>query len=180
MARTLYFILLILCLGVAQAEYYIEDVGPWTVEFNSSQNLSFQKEHNPPGEDGSSVDALYLLDEVGHQLGWFAFFSYSMLMKAEEENFDNILNVYIESFKVTSPVKTSLDVDGIPGRMAEGYSSDFSRKWHGAAWAYKPFFDSFTNTEMTKHYVAFNSLQEVENFQEIISSVNVSLKSDTA
>ncbi len=180
MARAPYFILLILCLGTAQAASYLEGVGPWTVGFNSSQNLSFQKEHNPPNEDGSSVDALYLVDEIGHQLGWFAFFSYSTLMKAGEENLDNILDAYIESFKVTSPVKTSLDVDGTPGRMAEGYSSDFSRKWYAAAWAYQPFFDSFTNTEMTKHYVAFNSLQELENFQEIISSVNVSLKGDTA
>ena len=159
--------------GLSHALPYKEKVGPWTAEFNCSQNLSFQKEPGEPDSSGSSTDAIYLMDEQGHQLGWFAFFSYSTLMRASEMNFDNILDSYTKSFKVTSPVKTSLDVDGTSGRMAEGYASDFSRKWRGVAWAYKPAFDSFTNNNMTKHYVAFNSLQEEANFQEIVGSVHV-------
>jgi hypothetical protein len=107
------------------------------------------------------------------KVGWFAFLSYSILMKAEEDNFDNILDSYTKSFKVTSPIKTSIDVDGTGGRMAEGYASDLSRKWRGAAWAYKPFFDSFTKADMAKSYVAFNCLLEQPNFEEIMGSVHV-------
>jgi hypothetical protein len=173
MMKFFYSVLLLALIGAVQATSYQESVGPWTVQFNCTQNLSFQPEHNPPQQDGSSIDALYLVDEAGHQLGWFAFFSYATLMKAGEENFDNILNAYINSFKVTSPSKSSIEVDGTEGRMAEGYSSDLSRKWRGAAWAYHPSFDSFTNTEMTKSYVALNCLLEQEDFEEIIGSVRV-------
>jgi hypothetical protein len=42
------------------------------------------------------------------------------------------------------------------------------------SWAYDPFFDSFTNSNMTKNYVTFNSLLEEVNFQEIVGSVHVS------
>jgi hypothetical protein len=178
--KATYLILLILFLSAAQAASYLETVGPWTVQFNCSENLSFQKEHNPPSEDGSSIDALYMLDGAGHQVGWFAFFSYAMLMKAGEENFDNILNAYLKSFKVTSPVKSSIDVDGTAGRMAEGYASDFSRKWRGAAWAYRPFFDSFTNTNMTRSYVALNCLLEQKDFEEIVGSAHVTYANATA
>jgi hypothetical protein len=173
MKRILYLILLAMLIGEAQALTYMESVGPWEVKFNCSQSLTFQKEPGKPDQSGSSIDTLYLVDKAGHQLGWFALFSYSTLMKASEENFDNILDSYTKSFKVTSPVKTSIDVDGTSGRMAEGYSSDFSRKWRGVAWAYDPFFDSFTNSNMTKNYVAFNSLLEDVNFQEIVGSVHV-------
>jgi hypothetical protein len=174
MKSIFYLILLAALIGPSYAISYKENVGPWKVEFNCSQNLTFQKEPGKPDQSGSSIDTLYLVDKAGHQLGWFALFSYSTLMKASEENFDNILDSYTKSFKVTSPVKTSIEVDGTSGRMAEGYASDFSRKWRGVAWAYDPFFDSFTNSNMTKNYVAFNSLLEEANFQEIISSVHVS------
>jgi hypothetical protein len=173
--KLFYFLFILAFLSVTQAASYKDSVGPWTVQFNCSQNLSLQSEHNPPQSDGSGIDALYLSDDAGHQVGWFAFFSYASLMKAGEDNFDNILNAYINSFKVTSPVKSSLDVDGSQGRMAEGYSSDFSRKWRGAAWAYKPAFDSFTNANMTKSYVALNCLLEQGDWEEIIGSVHVSL-----
>jgi len=168
------FLLILAALSCAEAASYRESCGPWTVQFDCSQNLSFQAEHNPPQQDGSSIDALYLADDAGHQVGWFAFFSYATLMKAGEENFDNILGAYINSFKVTSPVVSSIDVDGTEGRMAEGYSSDFSRKWRGAAWAYNSSLDSFTNTNMTKSYVAFNCLLEQEDFEQIMGSVHVS------
>ena len=171
--KIFYSVLLLALISTVQAASYQESVGPWTVQFNCTQNLSFQPEHNPPQQDGSSIDALYLVDGAGHQVGWFAFFSYATLMKAGEENFDNILNAYINSFKVTSPSKSSIEVDGTGGRMAEGYSSDLSRKWRGTAWAYHPSFDSFTNTEMTKSYVALNCLLEQEDFEEIMGSVRV-------
>ena len=93
--KIFYSVLLLALISAAQAASYQESVGPWKVQFNCTQNLSFQPEHNPPQQDGSSIDALYLVDGAGHQVGWFAFFSYATLMKAGEENFDNILNAYI-------------------------------------------------------------------------------------
>lgn len=175
MKAIFYLIFLSALVWPSYALSYKESVGPWTVEFNSFQNLSFEKEAGEPDSSGSSINAIYLADPQGHQLGWFAFFSYSTLMKASEENFDNILDSYTKSFKVTSPVKTTVEVDGTSGRMAEGYASDLSRKWRAVAWAYKPAFDSFTNTNMTKHYVAFNSLQDEADFKEIMTSVHSTL-----
>ncbi len=166
-------ILLLVLISTASAASYQESVGPWTVQFNCTQNLSFLSQQNPPQQDGSSTDLLYLADEAGHQVGWFGFLNYAILMKASEENFDNILDAFITSLKVTSPSKSSIEVDGTEGRMAEGYSSDLSRKWRGAAWAYRPSFDSFTNTNMTKSYVSINCLLEQEDFEEIIGSVRI-------
>jgi hypothetical protein len=171
--KIFYSVLLLALMGTAQAASYQESVGPWIVQFNCTQNLSFLSQQNPPQQDGSSTDILYLADEAGHQVGWFGFLNYAILMKASEENFDNILDAFISSLKVTSPNKSSIEVDGTEGRMAEGYSSDLSRKWRGAAWAYRPSFDSFTNTNMTKSYVSINCLLEQEDFEEIMGSVRV-------
>jgi len=178
MRKIFYFLFIFAFFCAAEAASYKDSVGPWTVQFNCSQNLSLQADHKPPEQDGSSIDTLYLTDDAGHQVGWFALFSYANLMKAGEENFDNILNSYINSFKATSPVKSSIDVDGTQGRMAEGYSADLSRKWRGAAWAYKPSFDSFTNANMTKSYVALNCLLEQEDFEEILRSTHISYAND--
>ena len=113
MMKIFYLVLLLVLISIAPATSYQESVGPWTVQFNCTQNLSFQAEHNPPQQDGTSIDALYLLDGAGHQVGWFAFFSYAMLMKAGEENFDNILNAYIRGFRKTNQSKCLYTINTI-------------------------------------------------------------------
>jgi hypothetical protein len=57
--------------------------------------------------------------------------------------------------------------------MGEGYSSVYSRKWRGVAWAYKPTFDSFTNTNVSKHFINFDSLQDPAEFDRIVASLHV-------
>jgi hypothetical protein len=114
-----------------------------------------------------------LIDKAGHEVAWFSFRSYSNPQKASEDFLDNMLDRAVGLFKVTSPTKTSLTVDGSEGRMGEGYSSEFSRKWRGAVWPYQSTFDSFTNTNTTKHYIGFDSLQEQPEFEAIVNSLHV-------
>jgi hypothetical protein len=169
----LFMLILGLMLSTVQALKNKETVGPWIVEFNSSQSYETRFEYKEPEQSGYSVWTLYLIDEMGHEVGWLNFRSYSYPQKATKDFLDAILDQAITAFKVTSPIKTSTVINSTEGRMGKGYSSWFSRMWHGIAWPYRPVFDPFTNTNTTRHYIDFNSLQETADFEAIASSLNV-------
>jgi hypothetical protein len=167
-------ILLLAMLIVSSEATILKDTaGPWTVEFNSSQSYNTRYEFQEPEQSGYSYWLLYLIDSAGHEVGWISFRSYSYPQKASKDFLDEMLNQRIKYFQVTSPTKTPATVDGTEARMGEGYSSVYSRKWRGVAWAYKPSFDSFTNTNTSKHFINFDSLQDPAEFDQIVSSIHV-------
>lgn len=155
------------------ATTYHETAGPWIVEFDSSQSLTSRNEFEEPTESGYSYWMMYLIDEMGHEVAWFSFRSYSYPQKATSDFLDEWLDRAISVFQVTSPTKKSITIDGSQGRLGEGYSSWYSRTWRGIVYPYESYFDSFTNTNMTKHYVSFNSLLDPDDFQEIVDSLHV-------
>jgi len=150
-----------------------DTAGPWIVELNSTQSYNTRSEFQPAEQSGYSYWMLFLIDEMGHEVGWISFRSYSYPQKATKDFLDEMLNQRIKYFQVTSPTKTSSEVDGTEARMGEGYSSVYSRKWRGVAWAYKPSFDSFTNTNVTKHFINFDSLQDPAEFEQIVASLHI-------
>jgi hypothetical protein len=174
MKKLIIFMLILgLMLSTVQALKTKETVGPWIVEFNASQSYETRTEYKEPEQSGYSVWTLYLIDEIGHEIAWFNFRSYSYPQKATKDFLDAIVDKAITVYKVTSPTKTSNVIDSTEGRMGKGYSSWFSRMWHGVAWPYKPIFDPFTSTNTTRHYIDFSSLQESAEFEAIASSLHV-------
>jgi hypothetical protein len=169
----LFMLILALLLSTVHALKTKETVGPWIVEFNSSQSYETRTEYKEPEQSGYSVWTLYLIDEVGHEIAWFNFRSYSYPQKATKDFLDAIVDKAITTFKVTSPIKTSTVIDSTEGRMGKGYSSWFSTQYYIISWPYKPAFDPFTSTNTTRHYLDFNSRQDSAEFNAIASSLHV-------
>jgi hypothetical protein len=171
---------LMLCLLLAamlftssQAISYKKTAGPWTAEFNATPEMNTRNHYEEPTQEGYSWWMMTLMDKAGHEVAWLSFRSYSNPQKSSDDFLDQWLDKTIGIYKVTSPTKTSVTIDGTNGRMAEGYSSEFSRKWRGIVWPYRSYFDTFTNTNMTKHFIALDSLQDQAEFQYLVDSLHV-------
>jgi len=169
----IYIVFLALLIANAQAVENKIPAGPWTVEFNSSQSLKTQIQYGEPDDSGISYWIIQLIDEVGHEVASFTLFSSPILKEATNVFLDGQLDVGIKMLQVDSPTKTSITIDGTQGRMAEGYSSRYSRKWREIAYPYRPFFDSFTNTTMMKGWINFESLQDPTEFEEVVNSLHI-------
>lgn len=166
-------ILTMLLISSSVAVQYKKTAGPWTVEFNGSAGYNTRNHYEPPTQEGFSWWLMYLIDPQKHEVGWFVFRSYSNPQKATEDSMDKMLDWAMDIFKVTSPDKTTMTVDGTEGRKAEAYSSVFNRKWRGVIYPYRPTFDNFTNSNMTFHFVGYNGLQDLPEFDSIVSSMKV-------
>jgi hypothetical protein len=174
----LLFMFIALMTTTPQAAKYQVNADPWILEFDSTQIVSDIAFYTEPDESGASFWSVTLMDDLDHEVAWFAIFSYSTRKKATDAAFDNMLDVYIQSFQVTSPTKTSVAIDGTRGRQGEGYSSTFSRTWRGIVYAYQPIFDSFTNTNTTKEFIYFGSIQDFAGFEEVANSLQVTSASE--
>jgi hypothetical protein len=173
MKRIVYIAFLALLIANVQAVGYKVPAGPWTVEFNSSQNLKTQIQYGEPDDSGISYWIIQLVDEIGHEVASITLFSSPILKEATNEFLDGQLDVGIKMLRVDSPTKTSIAIDGTQGRLAEGYASKYSRKWHEIVYPYKPFFDSFTNITMMRGWITFESLQDPAQFEEIVGSLHI-------
>ena len=104
---------------------YWFDLKPWTVELSSSQRLIAEKKLI----SGSYLLNLY--DQEDHLVAWIATYSFRTLEQASNQNLDKMLDNEITIYQVTSPIKKSITIDGTQGRIAEGYSANYGRKWRG-------------------------------------------------
>jgi hypothetical protein len=148
---------------------YWFDLKPWTVEFSCSQRLIAEKELL------SGNYLLNLYDQDDHLVAWIATYSFRTLEQASNQNLDKMLDNEIALYQVTSPIKKSITIDGTQGRMAEGYSANYGRKWRGTAYPIGAKYDAFTGTNSTKNFATFDSLQDTDQFQEILNSIHVSI-----
>jgi hypothetical protein len=64
-------------------------------------------------------------------------------------------------------------MDGTYGRMAEGYSSAYSRKWQCMIYPVGAKYDAFIGANSTKYFVIFNSMREPDQFKEVMESAHV-------
>ncbi|MDM7934576.1 MAG: hypothetical protein QUS08_04205 [Methanothrix sp.] len=173
MKRLICLTLLMIVVPSSVAVPYKKTAGPWIVEFNASAGYNTRNHYEPPNQEGYSWWQMFLIDPVGHEVAWFSFRSYANPQKASEDFLDEMLDWATNLFKVTSPTKTSVTVDQTDGRMAEGYASEFNRKWRGVIYPYRSTYDSFTGTNTTKHFIGFNSLQDQPEFEAIVQSMHV-------
>jgi hypothetical protein len=173
MRRLICLIILVFIISSTIAVPYKKTAGPWIVEFNATEGYNTRNHYEPPNQEGYSWWQMFLIDPVGHEVGWFSFRSYSNPQKASEDFLDEMLDWSMKLFKATSPTKSTINVDGTESRMAEGYASEFNRKWRGVIYPYLSSFDSFTNTNMTKHFIGFSSLQDRPEFENVTRSLHV-------
>jgi hypothetical protein len=140
---------------------------PWIVEFNSSQKLKAKT------DIVGQSNLINLFDRSDHLVAWIELTSSDTVLQATKMALDEYLDNAAGSFKVTSPTKKTVIIDGTEGRMAEGYSSQFSRKWRMIVFPFEAKYDPFTSTNTTKHIVALYSLQDQDQFKVIAESIHI-------
>jgi hypothetical protein len=143
---------------------YFFVVGPWKVEFNLSQKVF------PKITDNKAIK---LFDASDHEVAWFQLLSYDSPAKTDKVFLDKVLDTQVQTLSVTSPVKKSVIMDRTDARMAEGYSSAYSRTWHCVIYPVGAKYDAFIGANSTKYFVIFNSLQEPDQFKEVMESTHV-------
>jgi hypothetical protein len=146
---------------------YRFDLKPWVIEFSCSQKLV------PEKEIVSGNYLLNLYDQDDHLIAWIATYSFRTLIQATNQFLDKMLDTEIGNYQVTSPIKRSIVVDGTQSRMAEGYSANYGRKWRGIAYPIGAKYDAFTGTNSSKNFATFDSLQDTDQFQEILDSLHI-------
>jgi hypothetical protein len=139
---------------------------PWIIEFNCSQKLI------PKTEFLSGGYLLNLYDQEDHLVAWISMYSFGTLAQANNQFLDKMLDTEIANYQVTSPTKKSITVDRTQGRIAEGYSSFYGRKWRGIVYPVGSKYDPFTSTNSTKYFIGFDSLQDTDQFEEIADSIH--------
>jgi hypothetical protein len=140
---------------------------PWLIEFNCSQELKAEIELEDIGY------VLYLYDREGHRVAWISTYKFNRITEVNNQYLDGMLDILASNYQVTSPTKKSIIVDGTQGRMAEGYSSFYGRKWRGFFYPLGAKYDSFTGKNSTKYFIEFDSLQDLDQFNEIANSIHV-------
>jgi hypothetical protein len=154
---------------------YRIELGEWFITFTSSEEIGKFVTNVNTGAN-KDIDTVLLYDNKSHEIGFISIFYFPQLLTMDDSRFDGNLNVLIDQFKVTSPVKKKIVIDGTSGRRADGYSSVFYRDWHGAVYAYDPQWDDFTGTNTSHNMVMFHTILSESMFKEMIDSIHVTRK----
>lgn len=160
-------IALIFLISAAQAMQYKQMVGPWRVDFKSSNNFSSSI------AEGTGHWVIAFEDKLKNSSVAFTLFSFE---KPRDDAYMRILfGLYAKSNQLESQTNDSIVIDGTEGIQAYGYSKKYNAVWHGAAWPYKPYINSTTKANSTDDLIILESTNlNLAQFQEITESLNLS------
>jgi len=170
--RILFLIVLMVLIPFVGAKNYQESAGSWTVEFNSSQSFSIQKQQL--NAESGSAWMVALDDSAGHEVAGVFLYDFQNLISTDNTTIlDSLIDNLLAAWQVPSSTKSSIWIDGTDGRQGEGYSSTYKRTARAAVYPYKSHYDSFYSQNATKNLVVYGSLQDVTEYNEIINSLHV-------
>jgi hypothetical protein len=162
--------------------YHMEILGPWKVEFNTSETLSIEKTYLNGGEgqgllgmnvEGLELWGLSIIDSMDHEVGALIIMDLPRATVMNDEMLDGLIDSVLSGFKVDMPVKTSLEIDGTGGRQGVGYSSMYKRDLRGASYPFQPYYDSFYNQNVSKSLVYYIDLNNENQFNEVVGSLHI-------
>jgi hypothetical protein len=160
-------IAIIFLVSAAQATLYRQKVGPWSMEFESSNNFSSSN------AEGNNNWVIVLKDKSENSSVFFTLFSFE---KPVDDTYMRILfGLYAQSNQLESQTNGSIVIDGTKGIQAYGHSKKHSAIWRGAAWPYKPYLTLNTKTISTYDLIILESTNlNRAQFQEITDSLHLS------
>lgn len=160
--------------------YQMELLGPWTVEFNTSEELYAEKLHLDPSEgfagiemEGFDIWGLSLIDSMDHEVGALMIIDSPRATVVNEETLDDLIDSVLDEFDVVMPAKTAMEIDGTSGRQGVGYSPMYKRDIRSAAYPFQPYYDSFYSQNVSKSLIYYMDLNNENEFSEVISSLHV-------
>ncbi|HSD59038.1 MAG TPA: hypothetical protein VLB04_12740 [Methanotrichaceae archaeon] len=165
-----------------ELSHHMELLGPWNVEFNTSEELSTEKIYMDAGKDegfmgmkleGLELWGISLIDSMDHEVGALIIMGMPRAVAMNEEELDSLIDSVMSGFKVDVPTKTALEIDGTSGRQGIGYSSSYKRDIRAATYPYKPYYDSFYNQNVTKSIIYYADFKDANEYNEVTGSLHV-------
>lgn len=165
-----------------EQSHHMELLGPWSVEFNTSEKLSAEKMYMDAGKDegimgikmeGLEMWAISLIDSMDHEVSTLVIMDLPRATVINEEMLDSLIDSVMSGFNVDIPIKTALEIDGTSGRQGEGYSAMYKRNIHVAAYPYKPYYDSFYNQNVSKSIIYFADYKDANEYNDLVGSMHV-------
>lgn len=160
----------------------MEILGPWRVEFNSSEKLSSEEFHfdeeNSEEFFGMSIEgmemwAMGLIDSMEHEVAFLWIMDLERASTTNDEMLDELMDSTLSEFGVDTTTKSTIQIDGNRARSAIGFSSMYNRNIQAFAYSYEPYFDSFYNQNVSKSFIYGIDFREVKEDNDLIESLHV-------
>jgi hypothetical protein len=165
-----------------ELSHHMELLGPWSVEFNTSEELSTEKMYFDAGKgegvmgiklEGLELWGITLIDSMDHEVGALFIMDMPRAVVMNKEDLDGLIDSVLSEFKVDVPTKTDIEIDGARGRQGIGYSSSYKRDIRAATYPYEPYYDSFYNQNVTKSIIYYADLKDANEYNEVARSLHV-------
>jgi len=159
----------------------MEILGPWRVEFNSTEKLSSEEYHfdmeNSEDLFGMSIEgmemwAMALIDSMDHEVAFLWIMDLDRATTTDDEILDELMDSTLSEFGVDTSIKSTMEIDGNKARRAVGFSSMFNRNIQAFAYSYEPYFDSFYNQNVSKSFVYGVDFRDANEYNDVIESLH--------
>ena len=160
----------------------MEILGPWRVEFNTSEKLSTEDFYLDMGGsdifeglrmEGLELWGMSLIDSLDHDIAVLGILEMSRATITNDEILDDLMDSTLSEFEVDMSVKSTIQIDGNRARRAVGFSSMYNRNIQAFAYSYEPYFDSFYNQNVTKGIIYGIDFREAKEDNDLIESLHV-------
>lgn len=160
----------------------MEIIGPWRVEFNSTEELSSEEFYMDMTDsrdligisfEGVELWGMSLIDSMDHEVVLLWIMDIERATIANDETFDELIDSTLSVFEVDTSIKSTIQIDGNRARRAVGFSSMYNRNIQAFAYAYEPYFDSFYNQNVSKSLIYGMDLRDAKEDNDLIESLHV-------
>jgi hypothetical protein len=172
MRMALSIIVYALLLFSCMAAKYQFDAGNYTVKFNSSQDLVILPPlpHEESGSHAGGWD-ITIQDNMTHTIASLNIVEEDEVVPLSNEVIDRLLDNNMESLSGLK-TKTTVKLNGVDGRITEGYIPRLGMNLKYAIAPFNPFYDSFYKQIATKCFILFHGY-DLPVYNEILDSLNI-------
>jgi len=151
---------------------YMTEAGPYTVKFNSSQDLTILPPipHEETGSHASGWD-ITVQDNQSHQVALMGIIEEESIVPVSNALMDMLLDNNLET-QTTKPSKKNIKLNGIDGRMVEEYSPIWGLNFKIAIAPFGQSYDPFYNRTTTKSFILLKYVN-LRAYDEIADSLNI-------
>lgn len=114
----------------------MEILGPWRVEFNSTEKLSSEEFHLDSENseylfgisfEGMDLWGMSLIDSMDHEVAFLGIMEMSRAIVTNDEMLDELMDSTLSELEVDTSIKSTMEIGGNKARRAVGFSSMFNR-----------------------------------------------------
>ena len=160
----------------------MEILGPWRVEFNSTEKLSSEEFHLDSENseylfgisfEGMDLWGMSLIDSMDHEVAFLGIMEMSRAIVTNDEMLDELMDSTLSELEVDTSIKSTMEIGGNKARRAVGFSSMFNRNIQAFAYSYEPYFDSIFNQNVSKNFIYGFDLRDANEYNDVIGSLHL-------